>query len=1027
MDQGNTSGPSALPRRSQISKLPVPRSLRPSPSRETLQQPPSRNTTALPRLRATPSREQLSNSASAKYAATSKSIPARNRLPPVSSQPTQTLRTPNSNALLRKPSRPVVRAALPPRSDSSDEAILEGSGDEPDYPILSRKERPSLSERTMETLQRIPSTPAKRRTSNFFNTESPMQAPSQSSRSGSNHQSDASTSFPFRSFSSRPSSSSGNDNGADVDFRASTNTFRPSRSSVPAATPLKRPGPVRVLKTPIFVRNSIIPLETINSGPNQEKVTAPLPTTKSGSRTLSSRQLKPRASVNGLFRKPSMPSLDQSVGDGNKEFELGKPNTRKASQVRKATVHTTSSGYANDSEVPSFKKTSSSLRDQIAAAKAAKRAAAAKKPSRISPSNEDHIPVMAAGTFDSGPADDPFNLQFVSNGGKGLLKSRIATARGDGRLNIAAMGLKVIPNEVMTMYDSESGGSWAETVDLTRFVAADNEFELLGDDVFPDIDAREVTEDEDFKGNQFGGLENLDLHGNVLTALPFGLRRLELLTTLNLSNNKLGNGSFEVISQVISLRDLNLAGNVLAGVLPESLAKLINLETLDVQRNAITELPSVVRRLSRLKVLNLTENRLMSLPFEGLQHLPLIQLMAPRNNLSGTLIDDTVVELPRLQVLDITANSLTSISTSERLLLSSLHQLVCSSNRLKDLPEMSSWDSLLTLTAEDNQLSVIPSGFVRLKKLKTANFSNNNIKNIDNEIGAMDNLDIFRISGNPLREKNFSSMSTESLKNALKLRLEPVEQATDPMSDDGFYSAQESPVAPRSPSWPVKPGGVLDRSNTESASLNPVKAAEAAASNVVRTLELHHNNFKVIPSSIAFFAASLTTLSLAHNELRASDYLCEELELPLLRELDLSSNTLNDLQPLIQRLKAPNLERIDISFNRLTSLPPLIIHFPKLRSVIASNNSIKELTPESVKGLRVLDVNTNDMGTLNPRIGLFGGAGGLEKLDVRCNRFRVPNYALLEKGTEATLAWLRNRLPASETSSDMSPADVHGV
>ncbi len=30
------------------------------------------------------------------------------------------------------------------------------------------------------------------------------------------------------------------------------------------------------------------------------------------------------------------------------------------------------------------------------------------------------------------------------------------------------------------------------------------------------------------------GLETLDLHGNVLIALPLGLRRLELLTTLNL-------------------------------------------------------------------------------------------------------------------------------------------------------------------------------------------------------------------------------------------------------------------------------------------------------------------------------------------------------------------------------------------------------------------------------------------------------------------------------------------------------------
>lgn len=143
--------------------------------------------------------------------------------------------------------------------------------------------------------------------------------------------------------------------------------------------------------------------------------------------------------------------------------------------------------------------------------------------------------------------------------------SRQNAGRTDGRLNIAAMGLKEIPDEVINMYDSTGAqdGSWAETVDLTRFIAADNEFELLAEHVFPDLDPRESMEDEDAKGNQFGGLETLDLHGNILVAIPLGLRRLEFLTSINLSNNKLGNDCFEIISQIPSLRDLKLAGNAL--------------------------------------------------------------------------------------------------------------------------------------------------------------------------------------------------------------------------------------------------------------------------------------------------------------------------------------------------------------------------------------------------------------------------------------------------------------------------------
>jgi len=181
------------------------------------------------------------------------------------------------------------------------------------------------------------------------------------------------------------------------------------------------------------------------------------------------------------------------------------------------------------------RKSSSALRDQIAKAKAAKRAAASKQQSSISSKNGEEVPIIATGTFDFGLSDDPFNQQINQSGAKGLLRKRIDAARSDGRLNIAAMGFKEIPEEVMNMYNLEStDGSWAEAVDLTRFVAADNEIEALGDDVFPDIDPLELMNDEDSKGNQFGGLETLDLHGNLLKSLPLGFRRLELLTTLNL-------------------------------------------------------------------------------------------------------------------------------------------------------------------------------------------------------------------------------------------------------------------------------------------------------------------------------------------------------------------------------------------------------------------------------------------------------------------------------------------------------------
>lgn len=155
-------------------------------------------------------------------------------------------------------------------------------------------------------------------------------------------------------------------------------------------------------------------------------------------------------------------------------------------------------------------------------------------------------------------------------------------------------------------------------------------------------------------------------------------------------------------------------------------------------------------------------------------------------------------------------------------------------------------------------------------------------------------------------------------------------------------------------------------------------------------------------------------------------FLVDDLELPALKDLNISSNTFNSLAPLLSRLVAPNLEKLDVSFNRLINLPPLTPHFPKLTTLLASNNTIRELSPETVKGLRVLDCSSNEISSLNARIGLLGGAGGLERLEVKGNRFRVPKYTILEKGTEATLAWLRDRIPARSEGKSPSPsfADV---
>lgn len=155
-------------------------------------------------------------------------------------------------------------------------------------------------------------------------------------------------------------------------------------------------------------------------------------------------------------------------------------------------------------------------------------------------SPDSEVPIVPSDDgFDFGVAqDNPFNMSRDGDASGKVLKQRVGVARTSGRLNIAALGLKEIPSEVMKMYDFESlgayDGSWAESVDLTRLIVADNALETLSDEVFPDYNPEDVNGDDEPKGGIFGALEVADLHGNLLTGLPVGFRRLSMLTTLNL-------------------------------------------------------------------------------------------------------------------------------------------------------------------------------------------------------------------------------------------------------------------------------------------------------------------------------------------------------------------------------------------------------------------------------------------------------------------------------------------------------------
>lgn len=592
-----------------------------------------------------------------------------------------------------------------------------------------------------------------------------------------------------------------------------------------------------------------------------------------------------------------------------------------------------------------------------------------------------------------------------------MLRKRVDAARADGRLNIAAMGLSVMPEEVLNMYeyDPDANTAWGEVVDLATIVAADNELQNLPDSMFPDIDYETAMESDDAVP-QFGGIQNLDVHGNLFRELPLGLRRLPQLSKLNISRNKLSINALEVVFQISTLRELKLAENELEGVLPSTIEQLTSLETLELQGNKLTGLPVEIRALTHLRILNISNNKITSIPSEVFTSMSVIDLNACKNSLNGAFFE--VDNAPHLQTLSLANNSLKSLSASEMVSLPSIKHLDLSVNRLLSLPNMTTWTNIVTLLVGENSLTSVPEGFCSLQQLRNADFTGNDIDRLDPHIALMEGLVNFNLAANPLRERKYLTMNVEDIKRDLMSRLDPelvpgaeVSEAVNSEGEDVFVEGN---------GWKITPSGTLDLSSHDMTEVDAEAMTNFAQSHDIKQLSLHGNSLVQIPT-ITFQLKFLSVLDLSKNDI--IDPLSESLTLPKLRELRLGGNKMRTLNGLTAKLSAPSLHHLDVSNNRISgSLPTLREFYPELMTLLASDNSIDEISDTSLAGLKIVNLSNNDIARLDPRIGLL--AGTLTSFEVDGNKFRVPNYAVLKKGTDAVLSWLKDKVPSPTDEFD---------
>ncbi|KAJ6403645.1 hypothetical protein OIU84_011948 [Salix udensis] len=279
--------------------------------------------------------------------------------------------------------------------------------------------------------------------------------------------------------------------------------------------------------------------------------------------------------------------------------------------------------------------------------------------------------------------------------------------------------------------------------------------------------------------NLNGAVEKLDLsHMNLSGHVSDDIQRLESLTSLNLCCNGFSSSLTKAISNLTSLKDIDVSQNLFIGIFPAGLGRaaggipaefgnLTNLKYLDLavgnlsgeipaelgrlkaletvflyQNNLEGELPAAIGNITSLQLLDLSENNLSGeIPAEivNLKNLQLLNLMS--NKLSGS-VPAGVGGLTQLAVLELWNNSLSGPLPRDLGKNSPLQWLDVSSNSLSgEIPaSLCNGGNLTKLILFNNSFSV---GLGKLGKLQRLELANNSLT-----VLSIQNLQTFMASNN---------------------------------------------------------------------------------------------------------------------------------------------------------------------------------------------------------------------------------------------------------------------------------------
>jgi Leucine-rich repeat (LRR) protein len=470
----------------------------------------------------------------------------------------------------------------------------------------------------------------------------------------------------------------------------------------------------------------------------------------------------------------------------------------------------------------------------------------------------------------------------------------------------------------------------------------------------------------------FPMLQRLDLRNNKLQSIGENVSCPEL-KELYLTSNRLSSlGS--ILKSATHLNILDIFGNVFKEV-PHDVLYLKDITRLDLGNNDITELPPKLGLLTNIKFLRFEGNMIKGI--KATKTSDILQIL--KNRIPINELQDDNISDPFNQKLRISSSNQNNYNrNNDHYNNNSFNNSYDSSKRpsspkkSNDNPFGNSMRPPSPKKVSDN-LFETPSSYLSSDRKVTTQRGYNNQSSLSTDPFGINNLPGNKYSSTT-RTKPNSNIST----------LKKIE-----------FTVSEQDLNIRNLNLSSKNISSLDQEcDFESLEFEP------------ETINLSKNLLTTVPNSLTNFSSSLTTLILDFNKITLFP---DRIVLPNLIKLSMTHNLINEFPENIDPSQFPKLLELNLSYNNISKLPSNTIPFPALETLILSKNKIESINnPEVFGQLSILDLSDNSINYIPPKLGL---CSKLKKLSLEGNTFRVPRYQVLQKGTAAILAYLRDRIP----------------